>query len=310
VTSPLHKAWFIQSMPLLMDETKHATPEFMRQMLYQVPQGRDKDRGERDGSSRESKTWRLILMSTGESLITSKTRDGGAQARAICLDGEPCGPESQKNAEASLEIKASAAADYGHLGTRMVEWIRAKGETSLRHRYLEILRGYQSQLDDAVMKRLAECVSVIHFAAEICHEELGLPGSPDVALEILAGQLTLAGERTDMVRDALEAVYRWATANRRKFWDQNVRDQLEPPGGWLGRWDSGYGTEFNRPEYIGFAIEPLRKRLTEWGYDPDGTISNWRRRGMLKLDSRGKNPQLGPGRSRVIAILQSHLDPV
>ncbi|MGQ0422345.1 DUF927 domain-containing protein, partial [Bacillus sp. HC-Mk] len=87
------KAAYLNSFPLLLDDTRKANERILKDVIYQFSGGRSKGRGSLKGSQREF-TWHNILLSTGEvSLNEYAKNQGGAAARIIPLIDEPLGKD-------------------------------------------------------------------------------------------------------------------------------------------------------------------------------------------------------------------------
>lgn len=83
------KASFLNSYPLILDDTRKADIRQLRGFIYNFSGGRGKGRGSVNGSQKEL-TWSNILLSTGETSISDHaTNAGGVAARVIPLVGLP-----------------------------------------------------------------------------------------------------------------------------------------------------------------------------------------------------------------------------
>src|SRR4051794_18740252 len=69
----------LHGLPLILDDTKRAkNPKVIAEALYSVASGRGRGRGN-PRSLAQTRTWRTVLLSTGESPATSFTQDGGTR---------------------------------------------------------------------------------------------------------------------------------------------------------------------------------------------------------------------------------------
>ncbi|MGE7667382.1 DUF927 domain-containing protein [Ureibacillus composti] len=83
------KAAFLNSFPLILDDTRKANEKQLQAFVYNFSGGRSKGRGSIHGSQREF-TWNNILLSTGEdSLNEYAEHAGGVAARIISITGIP-----------------------------------------------------------------------------------------------------------------------------------------------------------------------------------------------------------------------------
>ncbi len=67
---------------LVIDEVGQANPKDFGTTIYDLANGTEKARANKDGSARESRRWRLMLLSTGEKDIETMIGEGGKRAKA------------------------------------------------------------------------------------------------------------------------------------------------------------------------------------------------------------------------------------
>jgi len=298
--SRMYAASMLHNFPLYLDETKRANkPELVRDFLYDFPSGQDSMRSAEDGTARIAKRWRSIALTTGEAPITAFSRDGGAHARAICLQGTPWGTPTPLMAERQKRLVAILDRHYGHLGPKVVQYLLSTSWTDLKARHAAILAGYP--VASGVAARMAAYVATIELAAQVCHLSLGVPGDSAASIKLLHSTLQTASNSSDIPRAALEVLYSWAAANREKFHRRGSATNAEPHAGWYGRWDH----DDSVPEWIAFDVPKATRVLAEAGYDSSSVITAFRERGWLLLDKSGNNPQVGPSRSRLMAVKMS-----
>ena len=117
-------------MPL--DELGVASGQEVGNIVYSLASGVGKQRAQRDGSARPPRSWRVMILSTGELGIADKIREGGKRVRAgqeiriLDLDadaGKGSGIfDSGDGAKIADEIRAAAAeASYGTAGPAFVK---------------------------------------------------------------------------------------------------------------------------------------------------------------------------------------------
>ncbi|PGS70586.1 hypothetical protein COC69_25880, partial [Bacillus cereus] len=124
------KAAYLNSFPLLLDDTRKANERILKDVIYQFSGGRSKGRGSLKGSQREF-TWYNILLSTGEvSLNEYAKNQGGAAARIIPLIDEPLG----KNHGNIMSLHEGMENNYGAIGIEFLQvWLANK--KTLRSEY-------------------------------------------------------------------------------------------------------------------------------------------------------------------------------
>ncbi|EOO39021.1 hypothetical protein IIU_00839 [Bacillus cereus VD133] len=172
------KAAYLNSFPLLLDDTRKANERILKDVIYQFSGGRSKGRGSLKGSQREF-TWHNILLSTGEvSLNEYAKNQGGAAARIIPLIDEPLG----KNHGNIMSLHEGMENNYGAIGIAFLQVWLANKKTLLseyptfRKYYVEKAKGNE------VLTRLAGYYAAVHFTGSILKEKLQL----DVDLQAIS----------------------------------------------------------------------------------------------------------------------------
>lgn len=83
------KAAFLNSFPLLLDDTMKADEKHLKAFVYNFSGGRSRGRGSVTGSQVEY-TWNNLMLSTGETSLTDYAMQaGGAAARVLPITGLP-----------------------------------------------------------------------------------------------------------------------------------------------------------------------------------------------------------------------------
>lgn len=83
------KAAFLNSFPLMLDDTMKADEKQLKNFVYNFSGGRSKGRGSISGTQIEF-TWNNLLLSTGETSLTEYAMQaGGAAARVLPITGLP-----------------------------------------------------------------------------------------------------------------------------------------------------------------------------------------------------------------------------
>lgn len=129
---------------LPLDELSIASGSEVGNIIYSLASGIGKQRAQRDGSTKASKTWRVTILSTGEIGIAAKIQEGGKRARGgqevriIDVDADADhghgvfdhggSDDSKKLAD---DIKKAAMTCYGVAGPAFVKAIEDKGIESV-----------------------------------------------------------------------------------------------------------------------------------------------------------------------------------
>ncbi len=277
---PTTIAWFLQSLPVILDDTKRGRPDVVGNLMYSIPAGQAKTRGAKEGGIQARQTWRTCLLSTGEAPITSFKQDGGAVARTICLRGSPLGGASDANRRAAEAIDAGFAKHHGHLGPRLLEHLFKQKSVELRKRFDDLVQLYAGENKGAVGGRMAKYVAVLALTQQLVHE-VGCPMYPkggDPIYHAMEATHT-GGDIADRPREALTALFRWASGNRHRFWQSGMETSTghQPPhGGYVGKWNRYAGE--GRPHWMCIYPEIVKKLLREWEYDVAAVLEAWDRR--------------------------------
>lgn len=113
---------FLRNMPLILDElqitkTKYKTYDTL---IYELTEGKGKDRGTVDGGLTEATEWDNIIMVSGEEPITSSSSKEGVKNRVIEIE------ENEKIIENGNEVVNLILNNYGFAGKEFIEIIQNK----------------------------------------------------------------------------------------------------------------------------------------------------------------------------------------
>jgi len=303
ITGIEHNAWFMQSLPLLLDETQVAHAETLSNAAYCLPDGAGKTRGKVDGSTHKAKTWELITISTGERAMTSGDYRLGAISRALSLWGEPFGPKSDENGKVALAFERGLHQHYGIAGPMVVRYLMETGEEELRRQFADHLGVMRKAAGVLATQSTRSAVfgAVVRMGGSILHR-LGLPGSVDAPINYLIDVAYKAAYR-DVAQEAVQATYAWAVANERKFQGRDPT-AMEPHQGWLGFWDGSFAWR-----EIAFVPAKLQHHLESCGFDYHVIYESWKGRGWLVLNGKtGRNPVRGGAGTTCVVLNRAALE--
>lgn len=194
------KAAYLNSFPLLMDDTRKAEEKLLQQIIYQFSGGRSKGRGSVTGSQKEY-TWNNILISTGEVSLTEYAKNaGGAAARVIPIIDEPL----KKDLDMVLKLHEAVEKHFGVAGIEFIKYWIANKE-NLKSDYL-VYRNLYSQKagNNEVLSRLSAYYAAVHFAGTIL-QRLGFNVHLD-SLERLFEELAEENKATDKPKQMMEEI--------------------------------------------------------------------------------------------------------
>ena len=288
-------ASFLNNLPLILDDTKRAKSwKTVRDVVYDFAFGSGRGRGAKDGGTRSTLEWSSVLISSGESAITSFSQDGGTRARVLGLRGQPMGNNPKvgsQNAEALAEL---CSENYGHLGRKLIDYLVANEahHDDIRQQFKMSKERFKKALDTPVSRRHASNLAVLEVAAEIIHA-LGVPRPSQSPFAFFIDAAQEAGKDADRPLAALQEVVTWAAAHQNHFVGRGERLQgggyRQPPVGWAGVWSQ------DNWEYVGINGRVLRRILKDEGYHPGEVLDRWRERGWLLCGTQLTRPIRLPG---------------
>lgn len=294
-------AGFMGNLPVILDDTKRAkSSRVIRDVIYDFSFGGGRGRGAKTGGTRRTSSWSSVLLSSGESSITSFSQDGGTRARVLEFRGKPMGLDPKHGAELSELIQVLVARHHGHMMRRFIEYLAANREhwDQIREAFEQSKMKHAGNLHTPVARRHAGNLAALEIAAEIAHS-IGLPRPrADVYSHILKSA-RMQGISADRPLNAMIAVVNWCSANSTHFWGRHQTDgkgvMRVPSGGFAGSWEGAGWT------YIGIRSRKLREILKDEGHHPPEILDRWIERGWMEEKDRTPRGPTG-GRLRCKAI--------
>lgn len=163
------KASFLNSFPLMLDDTRKAKEDVIENIAYQFSGGRSKGRGSLKGTQREN-TWSNIMLSTGETKMTDIAKTaGGVASRIISLPGQPL----KTDIDMIHRIDEGIENNQGLAGVEFQKaWEADKDE--LKHEFARFKKLYnEKSKGNEVLGRISTYYAVVHFAGSILKNKLG-----------------------------------------------------------------------------------------------------------------------------------------
>lgn len=106
------------SHPIIFDELATLPTHNLRKLLYQFASGKEKSRNDKEGNIKKTKTFNNIVITTSEFPIIDNSVPDGLRTRIFQISSEIT--KSAKNADS---IKQCVYANYGHIGTKFVNFL-------------------------------------------------------------------------------------------------------------------------------------------------------------------------------------------
>lgn len=161
------KAAFLNSFPLMLDDTMKADERELKNIVYNFSGGLSKGRGSITGTQTEF-TWNNFLLSTGETSLTEYAMQaGGAAARVLPITGLPFeGVEY----EFFNEIYEAIEDHHGAIGLDFLKQWRDKKE-SLIPLYKDFNSQFQKKSNwNEVLGRISRHYAALMFTAQLLND--------------------------------------------------------------------------------------------------------------------------------------------
>lgn len=272
----------LRNLPLFMDETprllkggKPGSEQLVNLALYMLENGHGRGRANL-GHSQVTASWRTIMLSTGEVPATTiGDSKGGANARAVLVQGPPFGRGQQPGLV--LLVDDVARNHFGLAGERWVKWLLANRERWPEWQALhdELRKDYLQDTRSGAESRLAGARAVLEVTRQLAEQALCLRMDDPIAR--LWPQLTGHAEDATGEQRALEELGVWAVSNREHFLGSGYTAERAPTGGWLGLVRLKEGE-------IAIVPSALEDMLRKRGHQPRAVLEAWKERGWLLGD--------------------------
>ena len=158
------KAAFLNSFPLMLDDTMKADERELKNIVYNFSGGRSKGRGTLTGTQTEF-TWNNLLLSTGETSLTEyATQAGGAAARVLPITGLPF---EDVEYEFFNELYEALEEHHGAIGIEFLTHWKDK-KNVLLPLYKEFNAQFQKKSNgNEVLGRIARHYAALVFTAHV-----------------------------------------------------------------------------------------------------------------------------------------------
>ncbi|MEK4023507.1 DUF927 domain-containing protein [Sporosarcina sp. FSL W7-1283] len=204
------KSAFLNSFPLILDDSMKADERQLQRFIYNFSGGRSKGRGSVSGSQKEF-SWNNLMLSTGEtSLVDYAERAGGAAARVLPIKGLPF---KDPDHIFFSELYTAIETNHGTVGMEFLEhW--QKNVKELLPLYYQHNEMFQKKSNgNEVVSRIARHYSAIYFTAGLLMKFFNAP--LDLGwLEVLFDEIMEENKSVDKPMQMLEALLTDLDASR------------------------------------------------------------------------------------------------
>lgn len=264
-TTPIdleRKASILNSFPSMYDDTRKAKPYLLSDVVYQFSGGKSKGRGNVQ-SVDVIKTWKNILLSTGEtSIVEYGNEKAGVSARVVTLQDNPFNDDVNIRA-----LYEGIESNYGHLGLAFI-----KQYSKQKASYKDSFKAYEGiYIDKAgeneVMQRVARYFAVLMVAGEILNDIAGFEHDHYKNVDTAFYRMLDTNKTLDKTRELLEGLLEELDASRNSITG------------------AGYGEVYNtelkaifHKDYLCVLSKPMKDYL---GHELRTITKEWEERGYL-----------------------------
>lgn len=259
-------AGFFCDLPLGIDERQLAgnKQDMLEKIVYMLASGTGRARGSKTGGLQALKTWRTVVLATGEEPIAGTHSMTGVMTRMIEVVGAPFDCE----ADASL-MHQTAARNCGHAGPAFISWLLGQKESDIVAEYDEMLRWLKDLVKAEASSHLASVAAVALADSLISRVLFGETRdtadmeAADMAMQIF-GDLK-ANEVPDVNVSACRFISDWLAMNPRNFGRETADSFDKDSGAVFYGWLTSFGDAYILPT-------PLKDALEREGYNYRKTV--------------------------------------
>ncbi|MBD7985317.1 DUF927 domain-containing protein [Sporosarcina sp. Sa2YVA2] len=262
------KSAFLNSFPLLLDDSMKADEKQLQRFIYNFSGGRSKGRGSISGSQKEF-TWNNLMLSTGEtSLLDYAERAGGAAARVLPIKGIPF---QDVDHTFFSSLYSAMENNYGTIGLEFInKWKLHMNESlPMYYQYNEMFQ--RKSNGNEVVSRIARHYAALYFTAGLLMKFFN--ASLDIGwVEVLFDQIIEENKSVDKPMQMLEAILTDLDASR-----ESISGKYEVIRDMKAIYKDGtlYVTPAYLKEFLGVEMSTIR--------------NEWLRRGIsIQCSDRGK----------------------
>ncbi len=264
-------AAFLNNIPMCIDELQlskdsHGKSKFD---VYQLAQGVGRTRGTKGGGLDKTPTWRLCILTTGESPITSDSSGAGAVNRVIdieCLS-------SDKVIKDGFTTSSILKQNYGFAGKKYIEALTPQVIEDAKNRYQQL---FKELTNGASTEKQSMAAAMIILADELADKIIFKSGNvltvEEIATFLKDKASVSAGQR------GYDYICGWISANSNKFITRTPDgEQIKPNGDLYGSLETDWA-------YVNAGV--FRKAVREAGFD-DRALLSWLKNNNL-IETRGR----------------------
>ena len=279
----------------ILDETSVLKSKDISTFLYTLSNGVEKGRMSSNAELKECRTWKTVILSTGEmSLDEITNQNDGINVRVFNFGNISW----TKDAKHAKSIQKCINKNYGLAAKEIAKYLIDGDYDTLEKEYEECVSEYESKCKEQthLTHRIAEKLGLILYGAKLANRVLGLQIDTDKVLDFMVENQSNQADQAELsIEDkAFEYVLSEVSKNRGRFSIDKVskktmkrtKEKAETiqdiSTNALGKiWDD----EVQNVRWIGFYPDELKKLLNKGGYkSPTTILKKWKEKELLETD--------------------------
>lgn len=264
---------FLRNLPLILDELQITKTKYKSydQLIYELTEGKGRDRGSVDGGLTEITEWDNIIILTGEEPITSDTSKEGVKNRVIEIE------ENETIIEDGNAVVNLILENYGYAGKEFIEIIQK--QDNLIEEYKKLTEELKQIVSS---KKQINAMAAIILADRIVSKEVFKDNemTKEEATQYFTKDIDEADRYIQLIIDI-------ANENINNFYNSNSNSDLSPNGqiwGKLEKTTDGQGAIM----YYDFIPSKLYEILENNNINWNGIKKKLSDKGYVIRSSEGK----------------------
>lgn len=267
-------AGFYCDLPLGIDERQLAgnKQEGLEKIVYMLANGTGRSRGSKDGGLQELRTWRSVILATGEEPIGKANSQTGVSTRVLEVVGAPFEDEASAS-----DMHQQAALNCGWAGPEFIQYILDYGDQAIIDEYAEVLARIRDLMGTHNGSHTAAVATVVladQMLSRCIFEEDAETAKMEAQHMAVCITADLAEqEQPDVNEQAAQYISDWISTNNNYFTDTSTIGQR-------------YGCIEDGTAFILPTI--LREALEKGGFSYRKTMNWLAEKQIVQIDPRGK----------------------
>lgn len=267
-------AGFYCDLPLGIDERQLAgnKQEGLEKIVYMLANGTGRSRGSKDGGLQELRTWRSVILATGEEPIGKANSQTGVSTRVLEVVGAPFEDEASAS-----DMHQQAALNCGWAGPEFIQYILDYGDQAIIDEYAEVLARIRDLMGTHNGSHTAAVATVV-LADQMLSRCIFREDAETARMEAQHMAVCITAdlaeqEQPDVNEQAAQYISDWISTNNNYFTDTSTIGQR-------------YGCIEDGTAFILPTI--LREALEKGGFSYRKTMNWLAEKQIIQVDPRGK----------------------